>query len=160
MKLTATGLNQDSMKGIGRLLTNKRPENRMPNEEHAYWDVDLDLGLDGPLSSGMLECYPRELSLTRMEHHHRTREMLVALEGEVIICLAPPQEKVSGMLDGIVSLRMHAGQVIVLDVGAWHWIPFPVNGKTARFQVVFRSGTGRTDLIFHELPEAVSLAID
>lgn len=157
MQLNTSELTQESLAGIGRLLTNTRLGPKESTEGHCYWDVDLDLQLEAPLSSGMLECYPRELKLERMEHHHHTREMLVTLEGDVAICLAPPQEKESGMLDGIVSLRMQAGQAILLEVGAWHWIPFPLDGRTARIQVVFRSGTGRTDLIFHELPHPIAI---
>ncbi|MFT3847409.1 MAG: ureidoglycolate lyase [Propionivibrio sp.] len=101
----------------------------------------------------MLECHPRKLRLERMERHHRTREILTTLEGEAAICLAPPQESSSGSLDGVVALRMSAGQSIILEVGAWHWIPFPTTDQTARFQVIFRSETGKDDLdFFHFSP--------
>lgn len=160
MRLTACGLCQDSLKGIGDLLTSPRGEAPRPDEENSYWDVEKDLGLQGPLSAGMLECYPRELKLVRMERHLHTREYLVALEGEAVICLAPPQEIGSAMLKGLVALRIRAGQAIILDIGAWHWIPFPTDARTSRFQVIFSSGTGKTDLIFGDLPEPVYLQVE
>ena len=84
-------LTHESLEGIGWLLTDEH-QVRNADEGFSYRDVVDDLKLDAPLSSGLLECYPRKLSLDRMERHHRTREVLIALEGEAAICLAPPQD--------------------------------------------------------------------
>lgn len=157
MHLIIKDLTQDALAGIGCLLTDE-PEPRPDSDEgFSYRDVVGDLQLNAPLSSGLLECHPRKLRLDRMERHHHTREILVALEGEAAICLAPPQEKASGSLDGVVALRMSAGQSIILDVGAWHWIPFPTTGQTARFQVIFRSETGKGDLDFFDFPQPLDI---
>ena len=157
MQLIIKDLTQEALAGIGWFLT-ERQESRLDSDEgFRYRDVVGDLQLNAPLSSGLLECYPRELRLDRMERHHRTREILVALEGEVAICLAPPQEKSSGSLDGVVALRMLAGQSIILEVGSWHWIPFPTTSQTARFQVIFRSETGKDDLDFYDFPHPVGI---
>ena len=157
MQLIIKDLTQESLAGIGWLLTDEGQTHRDPNEGFSYRDIVGDLKLKAPLSSGLLECYPRELSLDRMERHHHTREILVALEGEAAICLAPPQDKSSGSLDGVVALRMLAGQSIILEVGAWHWIPFPTTSQTARFQVIFRSETGRDDLDIYDLSHPVDI---
>jgi hypothetical protein len=52
---------------------------------------------------------------------------------------------------------MLAGQSIILEVGAWHWIPFPTTSQTARFQVIFRSETGKDDLDFYDFPQPVDI---
>ena len=157
MHLTIKDLTQEALAGIGWLLTEKHESQPHSDEGFSYRDVVGDLQLDAPLSSGLLECYPRRLCLDRMERHHKTREILVALEGEAAIGLAPPQDKSSGSLDGVVALRMLAGQSIILEVGAWHWIPFPTTSQTARFQVIFRSETGRDDLDIYDLSHPVDI---
>ena len=149
-------LTHESLEGIGWLLTDER-EARNADEGFSYRDVVDDLKLEAPLSSGLLECYPRKLSLDRMERHHRTREVLIALEGEAAICLAPPQDNSSGSLDDVVALRMSAGQSIVLEVGTWHWIPFPTTNQAARFQVIFRSATGKDDLDFFHFSQPLDI---
>ena len=146
MQLIIKDLTQESLAGIGWLLTDGRESRRDSDEGFSYRDVVGDLQLNAPLSSGLLECYPRNLRLERMERHHLTREVLVALEGEAAICLAPPQGIESGSLDGVVALRMSVGQSIILEIGAWHWIPFPTTSQAARFQVIFRSETGKDDI--------------
>ena len=156
MHLIIQDLTQESLAGIGWLLTDERKDQNT-NEGFSYRDVVNDLKLTTPLSSGLLECYPRKPSLDRMERHHRTREILVALEGEAAICLAPPQEKTSGSLDGVVALRMSAGQSIILEVGAWHWIPFPTTNQAARFQVIFHRDTGKDDLDFFHFSQSLDI---
>ena len=156
MHLIIQDLTQESLAGIGWLLTDERKDQNT-NEGFSYRDVVDDLKLTTPLSSGLLECYPRKPSLDRMERHHQTREILTAIDGEAAICLAPPQGKTSGSLDGVVALRMSADQSIILEVGAWHWIPFPTTSQTARFQVVFRSETGRDDLDIYDLSHPVDI---
>ena len=157
MHLTIKDLTQEALAGIGLLLTEKHESQPDSDEGFSYRDVVGDLQLDAPLSSGLLECYPRKLCLDRMERHHKTREILVALEGEAAICLAPPQDKSSGSLDGVVALRMLAGQSIILEVGAWHWVPFPTTSQTARFQVIFRSETGKNDLGIYVFPQPIDI---
>ena len=156
MHLIIQDLTQESLAGIGWLLTDERKDQNT-NEGFSYRDVVDDLKLTTPLSSGLLECYPRKLSLDRMERHHRTREVLIALEGEAAICLAPPQDKSSGPLHDVVALRMSAGQSIVLEVGTWHWIPFPTTNQAARFQVIFRSATGKDDLDFFHFSQPLDI---
>jgi quercetin dioxygenase-like cupin family protein len=90
-----------------------------------------------------------------MERHLRTREALVSLEGEAIVCLAPPQESTDGGLSGITAVKVRRGQAFIMEPGAWHWIPFPVGRRPARFLVIFRSGTGKDDLYYHDLPRPV-----
>ena len=157
MQLIIKDLTQEALAGIGWFLTEKHESRPDSDEGFSYRNVVGDLELNTPLSSGLLECYPRKLRLDRMERHRQTREILVALEGEAAICLAPPQEKSSGSLDGVVALRMLAGQSIILEVGAWHWIPFPTTSQTARFQVIFRSETGNDDLDFYVFPQPVDI---
>jgi hypothetical protein len=155
MKLKVVDLSGESLKGIGHMLT---PETwSLPERGQDYWyaDTDADLGLPPPCSAGALESVPRPMILGRMERHLRTKEALIALEGEAVLCVAPSQESADGGLSGIIALRMRAGQAIIMDTGAWHWIPFPIGRSSARFLVVFRSGTGKDDLHFHDFTHAI-----
>ena len=154
MEIMTVDLSEHVLKGIGYLLT---PAKRIPPEpgaEHSYFDTMDDLQLGAPCSAGVVECRPRPKMLRRLERHRHIREVLVALEGEAIACLAPPQQAAGTGLDGIVAVRVKRGQAFILEEGAWHGIPVPVGRKPARFLVIFRSGTGRNDLEYHDLPRA------
>jgi len=153
VEIRTVDLSEQALKGIGLLLTPARRVAPEPGAEHSYFDTVDDLQLGAPCSSGVVECRPRPKTLRRMERHLHTREALVVLEGEVIVCLTPPQEPRPAGLEGIVAVRVKSGQAFILETGAWHGIPFPVGRKPARLLVIFRSGTGRTDLEFHDLPQ-------
>jgi mannose-6-phosphate isomerase-like protein (cupin superfamily) len=152
MDLRTVELSGEALKGIGRMLTPEQWVAPDPGAEYIYVDTDSDLGLEAPCSSGVIECAPRPKRLSRMERHLLTREALVALEGEAIVCIAPPQEGTDGELSGITAVRVRPGQAFLMERGAWHWIPFPVGTSPARFLVIFRSGTGNDDLYYHDLP--------
>jgi ureidoglycolate hydrolase len=153
MNLTTVRLSAEALKGIGWMVTPEQWVRPEPGADFISVEANMDLGLEAPCSSVALECVPRPKNLHRMERHFRTREALVALEGDAIICLAPPQEAVDGGLSGVTALRVESGQAFIMERGAWHWIPFPVGDRPARFLVIFRSGTGKDDLHFHDFRE-------
>ena len=159
MELTVVAASTGALKGIGHMLTPERWDVPEKGSEYTYADIDLDLGLVPPCSAGALESVPRPMILTRMERHLRTREALVALEGDAVVCVAPPQESMNSGLTGITAVRIHAGQALILETGAWHWIPFPVSDRTARFLVIFHSGTGRDDLYYQDLAPSLPLRL-
>jgi len=155
VEIRTSDLSEQALKGIGQILTPAKRVVPGPDAEHSYFDTVDDLQLGAPCSAGVVECRPRPKVLRRMERHLHTREALVALEGEAIVCLAPPQDPGATGLAGIVALKVKTGQAFILEVGAWHGSPFPVGRKAARLLVIFRSGTGRNDLEFHDLPQAL-----
>jgi ureidoglycolate hydrolase len=157
MEIRTVDLSEAALKGLGILLTPPRRVAPEANAEHSYFDTVDDLQLGAPCSAGVVEGRPRPKNLRRMERHQHTREALVALEGEAILCLAPPQEPGATGLQGVVALRVKTGQAIILEVGTWHGSPFPVGRKPARLLVIFRSGTGRSDLEFHDLPQGLRI---
>ena len=159
MELRVVDLSMESLKGIGHLLTPEQWDVPGKGMEYTYTDIDADLGLPPPCSAGVLESVPRPMVLGRMERHLRTREALIALDGEAVLCVAPPQESANGELSGITTVRICAGQALILETGAWHWIPFPVGDSTARFLVIFRSGTGKDDLYYQDLTRALPVRL-
>jgi hypothetical protein len=154
MNIEAVDLSESALQGIGRLVTPK-PWSTIPaGTDFLYSDTMSDLGLGGVLSSGFLLCAPRPMILNRMERHFNTKEMIVALEGDAIVCLAPPQEPSGGKLLGKRAVKVLAGEAFILDIGAWHWIPYPCGASPGKFLIVFKSMTGADDLHFCDFDEA------
>jgi hypothetical protein len=157
MVLSAIALGPEAMRGIGTALTPAAGASPGEGAEFSFEIVSPELGLAAPLCAGRLECSPRRMRLTRLERHLRTPEILSAVEGDSIVCVAPPQEPVSGRLEGLRAVLVRKGEAFVLATGAWHWIPFPLGDDPTRFMVIFRAGTGDDDLGFCELAEAVDI---
>ncbi len=157
MKLQAIRLDDTAMSGIGTFLTPPAGERPANGADFSFGIVSADLSLSAPLCAGRLECASRKPRVVRLERHLKTPEILSAVDGDSLVCVAPPQEPVSGRLSGMRAILVRKGESILLATGAWHWIPFPVGKTPSLFLVVFRSGTGDDDLGFCELSEAVDL---
>jgi hypothetical protein len=144
---------EGGLDGIGKMLTPKGPAAPAAGE-FSFDIVSPELGLGPGLCAGSLACAHRKARLEKMERHLRTPELLSAVQGDAIICVAPPQEASDGAFAGVRALVVRQGQSILLEAGAWHWIPFPLNAEGARFMVLFRNRTGDEDLEIRELRDA------
>jgi ureidoglycolate hydrolase len=159
MKLIARSASAESLEGIGIFATPTSGRSPEAGAEHAFELAAPDLGMPAGLCAGRLECVARARSVARMERHLRTPEMLTAVDGDAVLCIAPPQEPRGGKLEDLRAILLHRGQTIVLAKGAWHWIPFPMGTSNVRFMVVFRNGTGDDDLYLCDLAEHAAIEI-
>ncbi len=153
MKLEATELSEAAIEGVGRLLTPSAGKGLQAGDEFSFGIVSPELGMPASLCAGRLECGARPMTLKRLERHLKTPEILSAVKGDSIICMAPAQEVRDGKLAGMRAILVREGQGVILDRGAWHWIPFPSRESATRFLVIFRAGTGDDDLDFCDLAE-------
>lgn len=162
MKLVSEVVSNKALHGIGRLLssTDSLDPNPDASEGFSCQVVSPELGLCNALNAGRLECQVRDLSVSKLERHVQTPEMLFAMEGDSVICVAPPQEAKDGTLQGLKAVRVAKGQALILDVGAWHWIPFPIGGQASCFLVVFRAKTVADDLDFCDLAQPLTIELD
>jgi hypothetical protein len=159
MTLTAREASAESLAGVGLLAT---PGQGLVPEGGAEFTFELaapELGMPAGLCAGRLNCAARAMKVGRMEMHKKTPEMLSAVDGDVVICVAPPQDGASGRLSGLRAVVVRRGQAIVLAAGAWHWIPFPLGKVGVRLMVVFRSRTGEDDLHFCDLADSAAIEI-
>jgi ureidoglycolate hydrolase len=147
----------EALARIGQFCTPMEGPAVAAGQEHSFIVAADELGLAAPLCAGRLECGTRPLRLSKLERHLRTPEFLSAVEGDAVVCAAPPQEPRGGKLADIRAILVRKGQAVVLATGAWHWIPYPLQKGGCRFLVVFRRGTGDDDLHFCELSESVEI---
>jgi ureidoglycolate hydrolase len=157
MNVRSEELTERSIAGIGHLLTPADGPAPRGGEEFTCVPVRNDLELEGTICALRLECAARSMRVAKMERHLRTPEMLTAVSGDAVVCMAPPQDGKDGHFTGVKALLVHIGQSFILDRGAWHWIPFPIGRDSVRFQVVFRDATGKDDLEILDVAEVVEV---
>lgn len=144
-------LNGVSFERFGAIL-HEGPERSadVDNEEITYWD---GTGLvDGAVVFGYMEAKRRELVIAKMERHVRTPEVLVVLEGDCCLAVAPGDIRPD--LEGLYAFRMSAGDCVLMKPGIWHCLPYP-EGPTARF-LVMKKASPQNDLEIQEI-ERVAL---
>ena len=159
-KIKAVTLNSESFKDYGQVISNCQAKPITNNEEFTYWGKVAELGISEKMSSGILLARKREGIIRSLERHMRTPEILIALEGDSLICMAKPETTVGmNQIEGIQIFYIHQGEAIAMYLGTWHWIPFPVNQEETRFLVIFASGTEVQDLEVRDLEEVIMASI-
>lgn len=138
------------------------PSGRAPaqGEEFTYTHLLSPGELGEPAIMAELTCHPRARRLEKLERHLATPEVLVALDGEVVVCAAPPGTDPSRCsADEVHGFVLRQGQGLWMAKGTWHWIPFPTGRQPVRMLLLFREATGDRDLEVVPLSAPLAVAI-
>jgi ureidoglycolate lyase len=109
------------------------------------------MDIDGSVSVGVLRAVKRGFDFHEMERHVETPEMLVAVQGDVLVPVAPanhPADAPAAEETEVFHLRQ--GEALIMNTGVWHWLPFPLQGE-AVLLVVFKEGTPDNDFTLYDL---------
>lgn len=159
-EIKAIELTPENFKDYGVIISKTKSKPWTENEEITYWGKVLELKISEVVSTGILVNNKREPLVNKMERHVSTPEMLVALEGDSIICMARPScycRCCSSGIEGIKAFYLRQGDAIVMHAGTWHWASYPVDCEASKILVVFASGTEDKDMEIQELDEEVKL---
>lgn len=154
MKMILENLESCGSEGWFSVLTSPAGPEPQAGEEFSFSLTSTGLNLGSSSCTGLLNAAFREKVVSKMERHRNTGEILVALEGESVICMAPPG-KVSAA--SVRAFAFPQGTVLAMNSGTWHWIPFPLDKSGARFLVIFQDRTGDDDLEIQDLDKNIVL---
>ncbi len=136
----------------GTLVDTKTKDPAFAGDEFSFWN---ELAIDetrGPISVGMVEARPHELTATTFERHTGTGELLAPLEGDVILVLGEPTAGLAPDIEKFEAFRLRSGSAMLLKSGTWHYAPM-TEGKAVKVLVVFQKGTPDNDLEMHHVDE-------
>jgi ureidoglycolate hydrolase len=157
-EVNAVALTPENFQAYGEVLSRSKGDPMADNDEFLYWGKVTELAMTERVSTGFLSCHPRQRHVTSLERHTRTPEIMVALDGDAVVCMAKPESATgSDRIEGIQAFHVRQGQAFVMHIGTWHWAPFPAQEHDSTFLVVFASGTEADDLEIRELPETVAV---
>ncbi len=115
-----------------------------------FWPALAKYSTSSEMEMGMCTCLERPRQIERLERHLTTPEILVPLDCDFLLPLAPADqpENGSGKLEagGVEIIRFRAGTAVVLNPGVRHWAVWPANGESVTYLVEFRSDTHKEDL--------------
>ena len=149
-------LTAENFRDFGQLLTMDEVAQVKPENEFDWHDTAGGIELSDNCCTGMLVCRPREKKVLKMESHTKTSEVLVALNGDTVLTVAPAGDSLETN-DNVKAFLLRQGTAVVMKTATWHWIPFPVKDEDAKIMVLFRDGTGADDLNFKDLCCPVSI---
>jgi len=147
MAIKAQGLTAEAFAPFGQVLTEYSGAPLANDDVITYWGGVGSAAFDGPASAGVLLGHSRRMVTSKLERHLNTPEVLVALEGDAIVCVGEPGEPKC-----LSAFIIRQGEAVALNKGAWHWTPFPTDELDCRFLVLFQKDTESNDLEIRELP--------
>lgn len=160
VEIQAIPLESSSFITYGQIISEGRSKPLADQEEFVYWGKVTELMLSNKVSTGVLVCHARDRIVEKLERHLRTPEILVALKGDGVVCMAKPESETgTDRIEGIAAFIVRQGEAFVMTAATWHWIPFPFDGREVKFLVVFASGTEDDDLEIKKLDEAVTIRV-
>ena len=111
--------------------------------------LQLNLGAGQSIASlSTCRVEPRERVISISEYHTSTGEVILPLDGDILIHVGPataPQASVP--VDEIQVFRVPQGTAVSLRPGIWHWAPFPVNHSPANVLIVLPERTYANDCV-------------
>jgi ureidoglycolate hydrolase len=115
-----------------------------------------ELGESGIMAQ--LTCRKRPLVLDTLERHVDSPEVLAALDGDVVVCLAAPELDPAACRPGdIQAYLLKQGHALWMDKRTWHWLPFPTDKSRVSLLLIFREATGERDIEFRKLPQPIGV---
>ncbi|MCK4818273.1 ureidoglycolate lyase [bacterium] len=89
----------------------------------------------------------------RMERHLSSCEILIPINGDMFVPLAPPGD--IPMTDHIQIVPVKKGELIYLAEGVWHFAAGPLNNKTLDYFVFLKKSTPEKDLEMKDLSDKI-----
>jgi len=94
--------------------------------------------------SSMVITKPENAMLvTKAEYHNTTSEVLLPLDDDIIIYVAPPSNK--PVPEKTEAFLVPCGTIVRMNTGVWHFTPFPVHRKEGHVMVVLPERIYTTD---------------
>jgi ureidoglycolate lyase len=91
--------------------------------------IELDTGSENA-SLSVCRVQPREAVVDKTEFHSFSGELILPLNGDILIHVGPPTPKDDPPLDQMRIFYVPQGTAVVLKRGVWHHAPFAVGNKS------------------------------
>jgi len=123
-------------------------------ENLKFWTTITTYTVDGETEIALCQVKKSVDSVEMLERHVKTPEILVPIEGDFILPVAPagnlqdPEETPEA--SSVEAFLVRSDQAVVMEKGVWHTAPIPIGEETSFF-VIFRKETTKQDAAFKKL---------
>jgi hypothetical protein len=130
---------------LGQAVTYPSGEPTFKADILSYWDGIVSWQISGETGMGWFELARRPFAGEEVERHVLTPEALLCFRGAAACLIGKPQNPGALSEVDFQAFYVEQGQGIILSLGVWHALPFPITEK-AVFWIIFRKGTAQGDL--------------
>lgn len=146
-------LTREAFAPFGEVLTTEGREAGGNPASHLWYPQAVVI--DAPTSINLMRVVQHDFVLKDFEGHDHTTENLIAMDGDLIVGMAPAGELDP---DKVTAFYIPCGLGISLKPSVWHAVPFAV-GKDVMSVCIFKNNTSHDDIYFDALPEEIGLVL-
>lgn len=146
-------LTKEAFAPFGEVLTVEGREAGGNPASH-YWYPQVVV-IDDPTSINLMRVVPHDFVLKDFEAHDHTTENLIAMDGDLIVGMAPAGDLKA---ENVTAFYIPCGLGISLKPSVWHAVPFAV-GKDVMSVCIFKNNTSYDDIYFDALDEELGLML-
>ena len=114
---------------------------------------------DTAVCYSILQVENRDEVIDISEYHNHTAEMLMPMDCDIIMHVAPADCSQEAPVDKIELFRVPKGTMVILRPGVWHHAPFAVNAKSANILIGLPERLYANDCEVAEIPEEKQIRI-
>jgi ureidoglycolate hydrolase len=143
MTMKAVKATHESFGRFGAVVAIPSTSPTSQGPDYSFWSDIAHFSIPGETEIGICTVYAQPAaSVTTMERHLRTPEILVPIDAPVVLPLA------TGAIapEGPAVFRVEPGEAVVVADGIWHGACIPVGKTSASYFVIFRRGTPLDDV--------------
>jgi len=123
--------------------------------------LQVDLGGNETLPSfGVCRCSPRELIIDQAEHHNRTCEVMLPIDQDVWVQLAPANAGAAPDFEKFRVFLVPKGTLLSLRPGVWHHAPFTIGKTPANVLIQLPERTYINDAICYTFSETERIQVN
>lgn len=121
--------------------------------------IQLDLGPSNTASFSLCRLHQREFIIEASEYHNYCGEMIIPLDGDILMHVGPATFTAEVPVEDIEIYRIPKGTVVCIRPGVWHQAAFAYGCDSVNILVALPERTYMTDCYLISIPKEKQIHI-
>lgn len=122
-----------------------------------FWAQQSEVDFGGACEVGVLRVKKHDMVFDELENHFKTPTLMLCLDGDFILPLAPCQDDVPEVTT-IEALHIKQGELYKMNAKCWHGEVYPIDKDVITLLVFFKKGSLDDDTVYKKLSEQCVIA--
>lgn len=155
MEIKAKIITSENILSYGKAVVGASGAPTSQASDYKFWSDIISYQIDGETEVGICTVYKQsESTITGMERHLNTPEILIPIDGPFMLPLLKDENKP----EETEAFILEVGQAVVINEKVWHGACLPYGKQECSYFVIFKKGTPFNDIEKTEISEITILS--
>jgi ureidoglycolate hydrolase len=155
MEIKAKIITSENILSYGKAVVGASGAPTSQASDYKFWSDIISYQIDGETEVGICTVYKQsESTITGMERHLNTPEILIPIDGPFMLPLLIDENKP----EETETFILEVGQAVVINEKVWHGACLPYGKEECSYFVIFKKGTPFNDIEKTEISEILILS--